>query len=232
MWHDAGAADRQLGISVFEEVLKVSTETIEQLLCYENLLIKWQKSQSLVSRETMLTIWSRHFCDSARLLMLIPHPGIWLDLGSGAGFPGLVMAILQGDKKDKLYKHHVHLVESNSRKVAFLRSVIRETGIQATVHECRIEKFNLWQEIRPNFVSARALSPLVSLLELSLPVSEIGAHCFFHKGRDIDTEISTASNMFEFDLLKHQGMLSNRLLIEGVIVEISAIRRKTLMFNV
>lgn len=221
-----GDRDRVLGVDWLTSNLSLDAEALEMFTRYQMALIKWQKVQNLVSRETIEAFWVRHVCDSARLSMLVPGPAVWLDFGSGAGFPGLVTAILQMRHRAGAAAH-VHLVESNSRKVAFLRTVIRETGIAATVHDQRIETLTLSAPEAVTHVSARALAPLSDLLGLARPYTERGACCFFHKGRDIDKEIADAANAWEFDLIKHETSLPGNALNDGVILEIGAIKHKS-----
>ena len=135
-------------------VLDVSRETIERLEVYVALLRRWQPAQNLVSPKTLDQIWRRHIADSAQLMAMFPSVLRWADLGSGAGLPGMVTAILLAGRAGAA----VHLVESNQRKCAFLRTAIRETGAPAVVHEGRIESvLKQWRE-PVDYVSARALT--------------------------------------------------------------------------
>ena len=112
----------------------VSHETVEKLELYERLLLQWQKAVNLVSPTTLPQVWQRHFADSAQLIALAPNAKNWVDLGSGGGFPGLAIAIMLANQKECC----VHLIESNSRKCAFLSEVARRTGASARVHNMRI----------------------------------------------------------------------------------------------
>lgn len=219
-------SDRDRVLSVLRSELDISDETVARLEIYEALLLKWQTVQNLVSRETVQTLWTRHICDSARLWNLVRKPASWLDIGSGAGFPGLITAILQKQFSEDHSCAMVDLVESNSRKVAFLRAVIRETGISAVVHDMRIDAFFSQKDITPDYISARALASLDELLAMvEVPVQR-GSRCFFHKGRDITAEISVAADRWDFDLIQHQSCLLSDMMLDGVIVEVSNIRRK------
>ena len=182
--------DAIIGRQFLIDEFRVGSETIERFDHYHSLLIKWQPAQNLVSRETLAHFWGRHICDSSALIKVAGPKGIWLDFGSGAGFPGLVTAILQKQLNADDPSSVVHLVESNKRKVAFLRTVIRETGINAVVHSARIEEFIEKSDIKPNFISARAVTALKNLLAFSENYVSKGSVCFFHKGRDIDGELS------------------------------------------
>ena len=131
-----------MGPQQFEQRFNVSRETITRLLSYQALLGKWQQKINLVGPATLAQFWERHVLDSAQLLALAgAQRRIWLDLGSGGGFPGLVLAIMLADNTENASPDtsHVHLVESDRRKSAFLQAVIRETGVPASVHNCRIE---------------------------------------------------------------------------------------------
>ena len=124
------------GPEALTDIVPVSRETAERLAAYVALLRKWQRAENLIAPSTLPAIWRRHVADSAQLVALFPEARRWLDLGSGAGFPGLVVAILGAEHADTA----VHLVESNRKKCAFLRQAIRETGAPAIVHEGRIEE--------------------------------------------------------------------------------------------
>ena len=218
--------DYQLGYQWLTDAFDVGEEKFDRFSIYHSLLLKWQPVQNLVSRETLSSFWTRHICDSAALMQMSGPNGIWLDMGSGAGFPGLVIAILQKQLSDDP-SAKVHLVESNMRKVSFLRTVIRETGINAEVHACRAEEFVGKSDFQPDFISARAFTALHHLLSLSETYVSKGAVCFFHKGRDINGEIAEAANKFDFDLIKHKQTLPLNHLEDGVIAEVRAITRKT-----
>lgn len=205
----------------------VGNETIERFDHYHSLVLKWQPAQNLVSRETLAHFWVRHICDSSGLIKIAGPKGVWVDYGSGAGFPGLVTAILQKQLSADDPSSVVHLVESNKRKVAFLRTVVRETGVNAIVHPLRIEDFIEKSDLNPDFISARAVTALKNLLAYSENYVSKGSVCFFHKGRDINGEIAEAANTFDFDLVKHTQALPDHHQNEGVIAEIGAIRRKT-----
>ena len=219
--------DVKIGRQFLIDEFGVGNETIERFDHYHSLVVKWQPAQNLVSRETLAHFWVRHICDSSALIKINGPKGVWLDFGSGAGFPGLVTAILQKQLNADDPSSVVHLVESNERKVAFLRTVIRETGINAVVHSSRIEEFVGKSDLRPDFISARAVTALKNLLTFSENYVSKGSVCFFHKGRDINGEISEAANIFDFDLIKHSQVLPGNHQSDGVIAEVGAIRRKT-----
>ena len=173
----------------------VSRETLDRLEIYESLLIRWQTVKNLVGPSTLPNLWTRHFADSAQLASLAGESLVWVDLGSGAGFPGLVMAILLADNPGAI----VHLIESDSRKCAFLREVIRATGAPAKIHNARIETV-LTDLNGIQIVTARALTALPGLLELSSPLLEKGAQGLFLKGQDVASELTDASIFSSVDL--------------------------------
>ena len=168
-------------------LMVVSRETLERLQIYADLLIKWQKTINLVSPATLPHLWVRHIADSAQVLDCAPEARVWLDIGSGGGFPGLVTAIRLADRPDA----KVHLVESDQRKCAFLREVARATGAPAEVHVGRIETILPGLNIEVNAVSARALAPLAQLVDYTKKLLEKGAIGVFLKGRDVDKELTS-----------------------------------------
>ncbi|WP_417692265.1 16S rRNA (guanine(527)-N(7))-methyltransferase RsmG [Roseibium sp.] len=190
----------------------VSRETIERLQIYVDLVLKWQPAQNLIAPSTIPDIWERHVIDSLGTKWAVPDAKTWVDVGSGAGFPGIVTAILQADDPDA----HVHFIESNQRKVAFLRTALRETGAKGTVHPGRIESVaKSWEHGPVEAVSARALANLDLLLNLSEPFWRTGATCVFHKGQDFQREVNEASQRWTFDLVERNSLIdsTSRLLL-------------------
>jgi 16S rRNA (guanine527-N7)-methyltransferase len=180
----------------------VSRETRARLEHYVTLLKSWQRIKNLVGPGTLDTVWTRHILDSAAVLDVVPEARRFVDLGSGAGFPGLVVAILLAETPGA----HVDLVESNSRKASFLRTVARETGAPVTVHPDRIEDAvpKLAAGAAPiDVVTARALAPLERLLQLAGPLLARGAVGIFHKGRELAAEVAAARDHWRFDLVEH-----------------------------
>ena len=171
----------------------VSRETKEKLELLERELRRWQAIKNLVGPATLDRIWDRHIVDSLQLLDLAPEARTWLDLGSGAGFPGLVLAIAGAERGLR-----VHLVESNSRKCAFLRHVVRLAGAPATIHEARLEAVIPGFIGRAEVVSARALAALPLLLEWTEPLLKAGAIGLFPKGRDAEIELTEARKRWTF----------------------------------
>jgi len=171
----------------------VSRETREKLELLERELRRWQAIKNLVGPATLDRIWDRHIVDSLQLLDLAPEARTWLDLGSGAGFPGLVLAIAGAERGLR-----VHLVESNSRKCAFLRHVVRLAGAPATIHEARLEAVIPGFVGRADVVSARALAALPLLLEWTEPLLKAGTIGLFPKGRDAEIELTEARKRWTF----------------------------------
>ena len=202
-------------IAALDGIVSVSRETAERLERYIALLRKWQAADNLISPKTLPEIWRRHVADSAELARLFPGPQTWLDLGSGAGLPGLVVAIVGPPGT------HVHLVEANTRKCAFLRAAVRETGAAATVHEGRVEAILAAWDQPVDRLSARALAPLAELLDLAWPLMGRGVPAAFHKGAEFRKEVAEASQSFAFDLIEHPSRVG-----EGAILEIANLRRK------
>jgi 16S rRNA (guanine527-N7)-methyltransferase len=203
----------------FAEAFKVPRETIHALTRYADLLSHWQKSINLVAPSTLPEVWSRHFADSAQLRTLAPAARLWLDLGSGAGFPGLVVAILQAQVPD----FRMQMVESNAKKCAFLGEVARVTAATVDIHAMRIEELaQKAQSLRPDVVSARALAPLPRLLELAEPFIGEGTRGLFLKGRETEAEIKAALDGWTFDVLLHPSMTAR----DAHVVELTGLRRR------
>ena len=145
--------------SDLKRTLSLSSDVMEKLSIYHALLGKWQKSINLVSDSTLPSAWSRHFYDSAQLLQYFPkHRRVVADLGSGAGFPGMVLSILNPDL-------NMNLIESDERKCLFLRTVSRETDTNVSIHHGRIERVR--ESLAPEIVTGRAFADLSRILELS-----------------------------------------------------------------
>jgi 16S rRNA (guanine527-N7)-methyltransferase len=179
--------------------LRVSRETEADLDLYLSLLGKWQSVKNLVGGSTLPDALNRHVKDSLQLLPLAPATATqWVDIGSGGGFPGMVIAIAL--KQNPLTQ--VHLVESDHRKCAFLRAVARETGARALVHCGRIEDV-LPTLPQADVISARALAEMVQLMEWTAPMIEKGAIGLFLKGRDVGAELThlTRYSKFSFKLV-------------------------------
>ncbi|MBK5948226.1 16S rRNA (guanine(527)-N(7))-methyltransferase RsmG [Rhodobium orientis] len=185
-------------VEAVRSILDVSRESAERLSIYVDLLRRWQKRINLVSGKTVENLWTRHVADSAQALAATPHAKRWMDLGSGAGFPGIVTAILLAETPGA----NVDLVESDQRKASFLRTVSRETGIPATVHVARIEDVVADWDAPVDAVSARALASLSELCGFAAPLVVQGAVAVFHKGRDFSRELEEANRFWIIDLVE------------------------------
>jgi 16S rRNA (guanine527-N7)-methyltransferase len=215
-----GAAPVQ-GPEDFAEVFKVPRETIHRLIRYADLLGHWQKSTNLVAPSTVPLLWPRHFADSAQIRDLAPEARLWLDLGSGAGFPGLVVAILQTGRPD----FRMHLVESNRKKCAFLAEVVRETKAPVDIHAMRIEELGeSAQSLSPDVVSARALAPLPRLFELASPSFGPRTRGLFLKGHEAESEVEAAKTNWVFASRLHPSLTSPG----SHIVEVTGLRPRVL----
>jgi len=167
----------------------VSRETWSRLDGLVALLRKWQTTTNLVAPSTLAEIWTRHIADSLQLLKIVPDARVWVDLGSGGGFPGLVVACAMADYPGA----KVHLVESNQKKSAFLRESARVLNVPAIVHARRIEDFVSASMQSFDVVTARALAPLEKLLGYAGPLLKTGAIGLFPKGQDVEAELTAAS---------------------------------------
>ncbi len=195
----------------------VSRETFDDLRQLQHIFEKWASRINLAAPSTLADIWTRHFVDSAQLMPLGHGAKRWTDLGSGGGFPGLVVAVFL----KSLDGAHIDLVESNSKKAAFLQTAIRQLDLPARVYVRRIEAIGGLIP-SPDIVTARALAPLSRLLELSCPLFSVTTRGLFHKGRDYRRELEESADEWEFDLVEHASAVENG----SVILEISNLRRR------
>jgi 16S rRNA (guanine527-N7)-methyltransferase len=171
----------------------VSRETLHRLDRFVATLLAWQRRMNLVASSTEATLWTRHVADSLQLLALAPEARIWADLGSGGGFPGVVIACALADIRGA----HVHLVESSSKKAAFLHEAVRATGAPATVHATRIEDFVKNAPAQIDVVTARAVAPLPKLLALAYPLLKTGTLGLFPKGQDVARELTETAKCWK-----------------------------------
>ena len=185
----------------FQAAFGVSRETVERLTAFVETLRTWQKTLNLVSAGSLDVIWQRHVADSAQILALAPSGSMkWVDLGSGGGFPGLVLAILLAEKG----LARVILVESDARKCAFLREVARKTGLSGSMSvdivTGRIENPQIQSRVgTADVVTARALAPLEQLFGLARPLFHQETVGLFPKGRDAEREVDLARVAWEFE---------------------------------
>jgi 16S rRNA (guanine527-N7)-methyltransferase len=199
----------------FARQFNVSRESLDRLIKYGQLLASWQERINLVGRSTASDIWQRHITDALQLILLFekPLPRI-ADLGSGAGIPGLILAIAR--------PLEAHLFESNLKKAAFLREAVRLTGAAAHIHAVRIEDADtLAPAIKADIVTARALAPLPKLLAYAQPFFAQGGAGLFHKGQDVDAELSETAKSWSLNVVKHPSMTDSR----GCILEVKEAHR-------
>lgn len=197
--------------SEFQAAIQASDAQLARLQMYADLLLKWQAKINLVGPDTLPDLWSRHMLDSAQLAPHIPHGSKVADLGSGAGFPGLVLAILRDDLE-------VHLVESDQRKCAFLREVNRETQAGASIHNVRIEAL---APLHADVVTSRALASLDKLLEFADIHRLSTGKCLFPKGKRWAEELTQAQKAWKMAALKHPS----RTEPAGRVLELLEIKR-------
>jgi 16S rRNA (guanine527-N7)-methyltransferase len=195
----------------------VSRETLTRLETFVDLLLQWQRTTNLISPATISNLWTRHVADSLQLLDLAPAAKVWVDFGSGGGFPGIpggcALAGRPGAK--------VHLVESNGKKAAFLREAIRVTGIPAVVHARRIEDCGDSFGDKIDVVSARALAPLKILCDQAFPLIAKGAVGLFPKGQDVAAELTEAAKYWRVEA----RTVPSRTSPDGCIVVIDGLTR-------
>ena len=182
--------DRKHALAMFD----VSPETVARLDRFVDLLLMWQRHTNLIAPSTIPSLWTRHVADSLQLLDLVeaPYakPSTWLDLGSGGGFPGVVIACALADVPGA----QVHMVESTLKKATFLREVIRETKAPGIVHDTRIESLaRTFDAAAVDYVTARALAPLPDLLKMVSPFLKKGAKALLLKGQDLDRELTEST---------------------------------------
>ena len=185
------AADRARALAL----VPVSRETAARLDRFATLLLDWQSRLNLIAASTASVLWTRHIADSLQLLGMAPQARKWVDLGSGAGFPGLPIACALAEQDSA----QIHLIESNNKKATFLREAIRVTGAPAIVHAERIADFSKRFRGELDVVTARALAPLPELLSIAYPLLKRGPLGVFPKGQDVDAELTGAAKCWSID---------------------------------
>ncbi|MGA9323009.1 MAG: 16S rRNA (guanine(527)-N(7))-methyltransferase RsmG [Xanthobacteraceae bacterium] len=205
------STDRERALAL----VPVSRETLGRLDRFVELLIAWQAHTNLIARSTVPTLWTRHIADSLQLVGLAPGACIWADLGSGGGFPGLVIACALAETEGA----QVHLVESIGKKATFLREAVRAAGAPATVHAQRIEDFVDKAPESLDVVTARALAPLPELLTMAYPLLKTGALGLFPKGQDVAVELTEAAKYWKIQ----SSLIQSRTDSKGQIVIVRGI---------
>jgi 16S rRNA (guanine527-N7)-methyltransferase len=196
----------------------VSRETGERLDRYVDLLLEWQAKTNLVASSTIPNLWTRHVTDSLQLLALAPDAKVWVDLGSGGGFPGVVLACALADTP----RATVHLVERNGKKAAFLREALRVTASPGVVHLAEIRD-TVDRIAGPiDCVTARALAPLNQLVAFAEPLVRRGAKALFLKGQDVEAELTETTKYWNIQPRLHPSRGDG----QGWIVELDQIERR------
>jgi 16S rRNA (guanine527-N7)-methyltransferase len=208
------AADKARALKLFP----VSRETEKRLDMFVDVLLLWQRTTNLVASSTLPRLWTRHVADSLQLLDLAPEARVWVDFGSGGGFPGMPIACALADEPGAM----VHLIESNAKKAAFLREAVRITGVPAKVHHERMEKFGESCKETVHAVTARALAPLKILCDQAFPLIARGAIGLFPKGQDVDAELTEAAKYWTIEASKVPSKTSP----EGCIVVIRGLHAR------
>jgi 16S rRNA (guanine527-N7)-methyltransferase len=214
-----GASDVASDKAAALALTPVSRETEARLDCFIDLLGQWQSKTNLVAPSTLPHLWTRHVADSLQLLDLAPAAKIWVDLGSGGGFPGVVLACALAETPGAA----IHLVERNAKKAAFLREAIRVTASPGIVHLADIGDIGDRVGARIDCVTARALAPLHRLIAFAEPLTTKGAKALFLKGQDVDVELTEATKYWNISPRLH----SSRTGGGGWIVELDQIDRRT-----
>ncbi len=207
------SSDKARALALFP----VSRETEARLDRFVDVLLLWQSKLNLVAPSTIPELWTRHIADSLQLLPLAPQAKIWVDFGSGGGFPGLPIACALADEPGA----KVHLIESNGKKAAFLREAARATGTPAVVHQERVEIFGESCAETVHVVTARALAPLKTLCDQAFPLIGRGAIGLFPKGQDVDAELTDAAKYWRLEVVK----VPSKTRPEGSIVVIRSLKR-------
>jgi 16S rRNA (guanine527-N7)-methyltransferase len=190
----------------------IATPVLARLSQHVDMLATWQRRINLVGKASLNDVWRRHVLDSAQLMDHLPRPaGRLVDLGSGAGFPGLVLAILGAQD--------VHLIESDARKCAFLAEVNRATGAGATIHTARLENLD---SLAADIVVGRALAPLDTLIGQALHHLAPGGRCLFHKGRNVEQELTESSKNWKMRVSRIRSISDP----SGTILDLEDIRHR------
>lgn len=198
--------------------VRPDSDVVADLESFYRLLLKWQKVQNLVSRETLGEYWTRHVVDSLQALeRILPTDRVIFDLGSGGGFPAIPLATALRDGPNQF-----HLVESNGRKVSFLKTAARELKLNVRVHSSRIEALDSRETGRADLVMSRALAPLNQLFFYAKPLLTPQGRLLFHKGREYVEELHESGAAWQFDVV----VIASKTDADGVLLEISNLQPK------
>ena len=213
---ELNSADKAAALAL----MPVSRETLTRLEAYVDLLLQWQAVTNLVAPSTLPTLWTRHIADSLQLLDLAPNAKTFADLGSGGGFPGIVLACVLADRPGA----RIDLVERNAKKAAFLREALRITGGAGEVHHRDIVDYVDSRTAPVDCVTARALAPLHQLLGFAEPLVRNGAKALFLKGQDVESELTEATKYWTIKSALHPSRTGG----DGCVVEVTGIVRRNI----
>jgi 16S rRNA (guanine527-N7)-methyltransferase len=213
---ELNSADKAAALAL----MPVSRETLTRLEAYVDLLLQWQAVTNLVAPSTLPTLWTRHIADSLQLLDLAPNAKTFADLGSGGGFPGIVLACVLADRPGA----RIDLVERNAKKAAFLREALRITGGAGEVHHRDIVDYVDSCTDPVDCVTARALAPLHQLLGFAEPLVRNGAKALFLKGQDVESELTEATKYWTIKSALHPSRTGG----DGCVVEVTGIVRRNI----
>ena len=201
---------RAKALEIMGSSLGVSRETMDRLMTYEVQLLKWQRAVNLVAKSTLPDLWTRHFLDSAQLLPYVDNRvKTIVDMGSGGGFPAMVLAMTG--------RFDVHFIESDQKKIEFLRNVSRETETKINLHCYRLEHA---PQIPADLVTSRALAPLDKLLSFAEPFSDEKTQCLFLKGATHNEEITCAKQNWHVKFSLEKSITDP----EGVILKVESFK--------
>ena len=210
--------DKAIKIDTFTRITRVSRETITSLKKYEDILTKANKSLNLIGNSTINEIWTRHFLDSVQVIDFIDkNDKTLVDIGSGAGFPGLVIAIVLKDRKIPL---KIRLIEKSSKKVKFLNGLIEELNLDIEVMDQNIFEYS--KKLSSDIFISRAFKPLEIILKLIHNKAENWKKIFIFLGKTGKNELLQASKIWDIDYKQRMSVTSN----DSIIIEINKLKRK------
>ncbi len=202
----------------FLDACPVTHETIHRLTAYQKILFSWNEKMNLVAESTLPHIWTRHFLDSAQLMRHVPDTAKTLaDMGAGAGFPGLVLAIMAKEKNTPIC---VHAIESTGKKATFLQAVVDELKLNVVVRRERVEDI---KNLKADIVTARALKALPETLKYANRLIHKDSICLFLKGKSLSEELTQAKKYWTFSSKTHQSQSDD----SGNILVIRNLQYKT-----
>ena len=210
--------DRSIQIDTFNRFTQVSRETIRSLNLYENILIKANKSLNLIGNSTINQIWIRHFLDSAQVIDLIEkNDKSLIDIGSGAGFPGLVLAVVSKERKIPL---KIKLIEKSPKKVIFLKKIIHVLNLNTEVHNQNVFEFP--NTLAGDVFVARAFKPLKIILQLIHNKAKNWKKIFIYLGKTGQSELLQASKSWDIKYKQRKSVTSG----DSIILEINNLEKK------